>query len=162
MPHEDRCSLASAILELILDDTGVQIPTICVASWREKSCNAFFFVLAKVQPSTRILQMVPRGEKFTVEAAADGLMQLWRTLIFEPADRVREANQLLRWCVEDQEEMVAEAVKRGMEEVVDAVPGAPLSGSGVATAPSNTEKRSLSRLNTDEEYQRVMKNNERC
>ena len=139
------------------EDTGVQIPNMCVASWREKSCNGFFFLLAKAQPSTRLQQMVPRGDKFTVEAAAEGLIHMWKVLIWEPAERVKQANQILQWCVEDQEKMVAEATKRGMEEVVDAVPGAPLSGSGVATMPNNTGTRPLVRSDTNDEFERMKK-----
>ena len=157
MPHEDRCALAGLTLEFIFDDTGVEIPSICVASWKEKSCNGFFFLLAKVQPSTRLQQMVPRGQKFTLEAAAEGVFAMWTTLNREPPERVKEANQLLQWCVEDQEKMVAEATKRGLEEVADAVPGAPLSGSGVATMPNNTGTRPLVRSDTNDEYERMKK-----
>ena len=56
-----------------------------------------------------------------------------------------------------QEKMVAEATKRGMEEVVDAVPGAPLSGSGVARMPNNTGTRPLVRSDTNDEFERVKK-----
>ena len=67
LPLEDRCTLAGTILESIFDDTGVQIPTMVVASWKEKTCNAFFYLLAQAQPSTRLQQMVPRDQKFTLE-----------------------------------------------------------------------------------------------
>ena len=154
LPLEDRCSLAGLTMNLIYDDTGVHIPNMCVASWREKSCNGFFFLLAKIQPSTRIQQMVPPGHKFTLEAAAEGLIETWKALISEPAERVTQAKQFLQWCVEDQEKMVAEATNRGMEEVVDAVPGAPLSGSVVATMPNNTGSRPLVRSDTNDEYER--------
>ena len=100
---------------------------------------------------------MPRGEKFTLEAAAEGLIQMWKVLIKEPAERVKQANQILQWRVEDQEKMVAEATKRGMEEVVDAVPGAPLSGSGVATMPNNAGARPLVRSDTNDEYERMKK-----
>ena len=102
--------------------------------------------------------MVPRGEQFALETAAEGLIQMWKVLIRDPANRVAHANQMLQWCVEDQEKMVAEATKRGMEEVVNAVPGAPLSGSGVATMPNNAGARPLVRSDKNEEFERVQNN----
>ena len=92
-----------------------------------------------------------------MEAAAEGVIQMWKVLIRDPADRVKQANQILQWCVEDQEKMVAQATKRGMEDVVDAVPGAPLSGSGVATMPNNTGTRPLVRSDTNDEFERMKK-----
>jgi len=80
---------------------------------------------------------------------------MWK-VIKEPAERVKQANQILQWCVQGQEKMVAEAMKRGMEEVVDAVPGAPFSGSGVATMP-NTGTRPLVRSDTNDEFERMKK-----
>ena len=157
LPHEDRCALASLTLDLIFEDTGVQIPNIAVASWRERSCNAFFYLLANAQPSTRIQQMVPRGDKFIMEAAAEGLIQMWKVLIREPAERVKQANQILQWCVEDQEKMVVQATKKGMQDVEDAVPGAPFSGSGVATMPNTTGTRPLVRSDTNDEFERMKK-----
>ena len=112
-------------------------------------------MLAKIQPSTRIQQMVPPGHKFTLEVAAEGLIETWKALISEPAERVTQTKQFLHWCVEDQEKMGAEATNRGMEEVVDAFPGAPLSGSGVATMPNNTGSRPLVRSDTNDEYERM-------
>ena len=81
---------------------------------------------------------------------------MWKVVIWDQADRVKEANQFLQWCVEDQEKMVEEALKRGMEEVVDALPGAPLSGSGVG--PTHyTGTRPLARSDTNEEFERMKK-----
>ena len=131
-----------------------------MALWKEKACNAFFYLLGKVQPSTRLSHLVPPGDKFTVEAAAEGLFQTWKAKAEEPAERVKQANQMLQWCVQDQAEMVAEATKRGMEEVMDAVPGAPLSGSGVATMPNNTGTRSLVLSDTKDEYERIEREKE--
>ena len=161
LPHEDRCTLAGLTLDLIFEDTGVQIPTMAVAAWREKSCNAFFYLLASAQPSTRLQQMLPRGQKFTLEAAAEGLIQMWKVLISEPAKRVEQANQILQWCIEDQEKMVAEAMKKGMEEH-DVVSGAPLPGpvTGAPPArsvPENAGTRALVRSDTNEEHDRVKK-----
>ena len=158
LPHEDRCTLAGLTIDLIHDDTGVKIPLMCVASWGEKSCNGFFYLLAKAQPSTRLQCMVPRTEKFTLEAAADTLIQMWKTLFCDPAERVKQAHQILRWCVEDQERIIAEATQRGMEEDVDGVPGAPVSGTGVASVPNNTATRPLVRTDTNEEFERMKKN----
>ena len=166
LPHEDRCTLAGLTLDLIAEDTGVQIPTMAVAAWREKTCNSFFYLLANAQPSTRLQQMVPRGQKFTLEAAAEGLIQMWKVLIKDPDKRVEQASQMLQWCVEDQEKMVAEAMKTGMEEHAEAGPGAPLSGSSVAARPHNTGTphstgtRALVRSDTNEEYERVKKKKE--
>ena len=115
-----------------------------------------FFLLANAQPSTRLQQMVPRGQKFSLEAAAEGLIQMWKVLINDPAERVKQANQILQWCVEDQDKMVAEAMKRGMEEV-DGIPGAPLPGSGVPAIPHNAGTRPLTRTDTNEEYERMKK-----
>ena len=46
-------------------------------------------------------------------AAAEGVIQMWKVLINEPAERVKQASQIQQWCVEDQEKMVAEATGRG-------------------------------------------------
>ena len=123
--------------------------------------------------------MVPRGHKFTLEAAAEGVIQMWKVLIPDPGERVKQAHQIQQWCVEDQEKMVAEATSRGMEQHVDAVPGAvpgaapavpgavpgvapraPLPGSGVVSTIPNTATRSLSRVDTNEEYERMKKKRE--
>ena len=93
MPVEGRCALASLTLDRISKDTWVQIPHVCVALWKEKACNAFFYLLGKVQPSTRLSHLVPPGDKFTVEAAAEGLFQTWKAKTEEPAERVKQADQ---------------------------------------------------------------------
>ena len=155
LPHEDRCALAGMILDLIYEDTGIQIPSMSVAAWREKACNAFFFLLANVQPNTRLQQMVPRGQKFTLEAAAEALIQMWKVLVNEPAQRMKQAEQFLQWCVEDQNKMVKEAVDKGMEEDAEVIPGAPLPGSGAM--PHNAETRPLVRSDTNEEFERMKK-----
>ena len=163
LPHEDQCTLAGLTLDLIFEDTGIQIPSIVVAAWTEKSCLSFFFLLSKAQPSTRLQQMVPRGQQFTLEAAAEGLIQMWRVLIQEPAKREEQARLILQWCLEDQEKMVAEAMKKGMEQLAEAVPGAlpqgaPVPGSSAAAPTAGT--RALVRLDTDEEYERTKKKKE--
>ena len=155
LPHEDRCSLASLILELIHDDTGVQIPSMSVAAWKEKACNAFFYLLANTQPSTRIQHMVPRGQKFTLEAAAESMIQMWKVLVNDPAERIGQAVQFLQWCVEDQNKMVKEAVHKGMEDDAEVIPRAPVPGSGAT--PHNAETRPLVRSDTHEELERVKK-----
>ena len=76
MPHEDRCVLAGLVLDLIHEDTGIQIPSMVTASWREVLCNAFFNLLANAQPSSRLQQMVPRNQKFTLELASDGSVHM--------------------------------------------------------------------------------------
>ena len=50
-----------------------------------------------------------------MEVAAAGLIEMWKVLISQPAKRIEQANQILRWCVEDQEEMVVEARNIVME-----------------------------------------------
>ena len=95
-------------------------------------------------------------------AAAEGVIQMWKVLINEPAERVKQASQIQQWCVEDQEKMVAEATGRGMEEHVDAVPGALLPGSGVvSTIPNNAGTRPLAHSDTNEEYERMKKKKRR-
>ena len=74
----------------------------------------------------------------------------------DPDEREKQANQILQWCLEDQEKMVEEATQKGMLEVAD--PSAPLSGSGVATMTNNTGTRPLVRSGTEEEFGRLMKN----
>ena len=54
LPHEDRCALACMLLEEIHQDTSVKIPNMVVASWKEVTCNAFFFLLSNTQPSSRL------------------------------------------------------------------------------------------------------------
>ena len=155
LPLEDRCSLAILILDLIHVDTGVQIPSMSVAAWKEKACNAFFYILAKTQPSTRIQHMVPRGQKFTLEDAAEALIQMWKALVNDPAQRMKQAEQILQWCLEDQRKIAQEATDKGMEQSVDAIPGAPLPGLGGATMPHNAGTRPLVRSDTNEEYERM-------
>ena len=113
LPHEDRCALASLLLDEIAADTSVVIPSMVVASWKEVSCNSFFFLLSNVQPSSRLQQMIPRGQHFSLEAAAEGLIQMWKVLIPEPDHRKEQATKILEWCVQDEEKMVAEAMERG-------------------------------------------------
>ena len=63
LPHEDRGILASMLFDKIFEDTGIKMPNLAVASWKEPTCNAFFYLLAHAQPSSRLQQMVPRGEQ---------------------------------------------------------------------------------------------------
>ena len=153
MPHDDRCELAGLTLDLIYQDTCVQIPSMCVSQWKEKSCNAFFFLLTKVQPNTKLKLLVPQTAKFTLEAAAEALIQMWKVMNRDPDEREQQANQILQWCLGDQEKMVEVATQKGMLEVAD--PSAPLSGSGVATMTNNTGARPLVRSGTEEEFDRL-------
>ena len=80
----------------------------------------------------------------------------------EPAKREEQARLILQWCLEDQEKMVAEAMNKGMEQLVEAVPGAlpqgaPVPGSSAAAMPPAAGTRALVRLSTDEEYERTKK-----
>ena len=155
LPHEDRCSLAGLILDLIWEDTGIVIPSMSLAAWKEKACNAFFFLLAHAQPTTRLQHMVPPGQKFTLEAAAKALVQMWKVLVSDKDERMRQAEQFLQWCVEDQNKMVKEAIHRGMEDDAQVIPGAPLPGSGAT--PHNAETRPLVRSDTNEELEHMKK-----
>ena len=73
----------------------------------------------------------------------------------DPDEREKQANQILQWCLGDQEKMVEVATQKGMLEVAD--PSAPLSGSGVATMTNNTGTRPLVRSGTEEEFDRLTK-----
>ena len=68
---------------------------------------------------------------------------------------------ILRWVVEDEEKMVAEAKRRGMEEPGGQATGAPVSGSfnerTTAAMAQNLKPRALVRTDTDEEHERLNK-----
>ena len=57
--------------------------------------------------------MIPRGQQFLLETAAEGLIQMWKVWIPDAADRKEQATQILQWCVQDEEQMVAEAMRKG-------------------------------------------------
>ena len=159
MPHEDRCVLAGLVLDGIHADTGVQIPNIVCAPWGEVTCNYLFFLVSKVQPRSRLQQMVPPGQQFTLKAAAEALITMWKLWNFDPEKRLEQAHQLLEWCVHDEQKMVDLALKRGMEEIPDQVSGAPISGSPMgkvnATQPQSMKPRALARMDTNEDYERT-------
>ena len=85
------------------------------------------------------------------------MIQVWKLLTPEPAHRKEQATQILQWCVQDEEKMVAEAMKKGMDRSVELTPGgSPVSGAG-ASMPEVIKPRALVRMGTNEEYERVNK-----
>ena len=48
--------------------------------------QAFFFLMATAQPSARLQLMVRRNQKFTLEVAAEQLVQVWNVLVSVPAE----------------------------------------------------------------------------
>ena len=100
--------------------------------------------------------MVPRGQPFSLEAAAENLIQMWKAMINEPNDRVQYAEKMLQWCLESPSKILKEALTKGMEES-DPVSGAPPPGPGGATMPQNDGKRPLVRSDTNEEFERLKK-----
>ncbi len=96
----------------------------------------------------------PRNQKFTLEVAAEQLVQVWKVLVSVPAKREKQAGQILRWVLQDEQGKVAEAKRMGMEDVADQAPVAPFSGSPNAKTnagmPLNLKPRVLFRTPTDE------------
>jgi hypothetical protein len=122
-----------------------------VASWKEVSCNSFFFLLSKAQPSSRLQQMIPRGQQFSLEAAAEGLIQMWKEFTPEPAQRKEQATKIREWCVQAEEKMVAEALERGMERNMDQTAGGSLVPGAGAWLPQGARPQAFVRTDTNEE-----------
>ena len=159
------------MLHRIHEDTGVQIPTVLVSSWKEMTCNAFFYLLVHAQPSSRLQQMVPQGDQFSLESAAEGLFTMWKVFVSDPDQRKEWANEFLRWCLKREDKVVEEAMRKGMEgDIGGGVP--PASGArGVPPAPGPCgtsshagagapRTRVLLRQDTEEEYLRLKKKKE--
>ena len=88
----------------------MQIPSMVVASWSEAHCNAFFYVLAKMQPSSCLQHLVPKhSHGSTLERAAESLFSVWKVLLPTLEQRKEQAFQFLEWWVEDNDKMVQEA-----------------------------------------------------
>ena len=95
-------------------------------------CNCMFFLLSNAQPSSRLQHMVPRNQKFSLAAVAEGIVQMSKVLISGPAKRQKQASQILERCVQDEEKMVAEGDEKEMEG--NSEQGAP--GSAIAGSPA--------------------------
>ena len=92
-----------------------------------------------------------------MDVVAQGLTRMWKVLLPEPAHRKEQATQILQWCVQDEEKMVAEAMQKGVERNAELTPGgSPVSGAG-ASLPEGIKPRALVRMDTNEEYERVRK-----
>eukprot|EP00974_Lingulodinium_polyedra_P116544 11159539-Lingulodinium_polyedra.AAC.1 len=97
--------------------------------------------------------MVPRSRKFSLEVFAAGVVQMWKVLTIDPAQRQEQASQILEWCVADEVKMVAEAMRRRMEGGTDFAAGGSVVGGSLVSGASRP--RALVRTGTNEEYERV-------
>ena len=52
------------------------------------------------------------GEQFTLEAAAEGLAQMWEVLL-DPDRRKQQAHHILEWSAQGAGQTVAEALRKG-------------------------------------------------
>ena len=148
LPHEDRGILASLVLEKIFEDTGIKIPNMAVASWKEPTCNAFFYLLAHAQPSLRLQQMVPQGDQFSLESAAEGLFAMWQVFVRDPEQRKVWANEFLSWCIRSEDKVVEEAMRKGMERDIGGgvSPASGVRGLPPAPGPCGTSSHSRTRV----------------
>jgi hypothetical protein len=104
--------------------------------------------------------MIPRGQQFSLEAAAEGLIQMWKEFTPEPAQRKEQATKIREWCVQAEEKMVAEALERGMERNMDQTAGGSLVPGAGAWLPQGARPQAFVRTDTNEEYERVLRKNE--
>ena len=83
-------------------------------------------------------------------------------MLSDPAKRKEQASLFLEWCVqEDGEKMVAEAVRKGMEDPEQVAPNAGSPGAKATPTPvqpQSMKPRALMRMDTEEEHDRLRKN----